>query len=120
MSYFPSIPHTVGSVPADMAAELIAAVESGNPATKVSTPGYGRTMTTLADLLADELAGDNFLCHGLLAMWAAGLKSSDLALRLQCMTLLNEWQQRHVAFHLDDALHQCGVREEPGYYPRTL
>ena len=26
MSYFPSIPHTVGSVPADMAAELIADV----------------------------------------------------------------------------------------------
>ncbi len=120
MSYFPSIPHTVGSVPADLAADLIAAVESGNPATKVSTPGYGRTQTPLAELLADDLAGGDYLLHGLLAMWAAGLKSSDVALRMQCMTLLNEWQQRHVAFHLDDALHQCGVREEPGYYPRTL
>lgn len=120
MSYFPSTPSTVGSVPRDLADELIRAVESGNPATKVSTPGYSRTQTTLADLLADELAGDNFLGHGLLAMWAAGLKSSDLALRLQCMTLLNEWQQRHVAFHLDDALHQCGVREEPGFSPRAL
>lgn len=120
MSYFPSNPSTVGSVPAMLAADLIAAVESGNPATKVSTPGYSHTQTALADLLADDIAGDDFLLHGLLAMWAAGLKSSDLALRLQCMTLLNEWQQRHVAFHLDDALHQCGVREEPGFSPRAL
>lgn len=120
MSYFPSIPSTVGSVPAMLSADLIAAVESGNPATKVSTPAYGRTQTPLDELLADDLAGGDYLLHGLLAMWAAGLKSTDAALRIQCMTLLNEWQQKHVAFHLDDALFECGVREEPGYYPRTL
>ena len=120
MSYFPSIPHTVGSVPADLADELIAAVQSGNPATKVSTPGYGRSQTSLADLLTDELAGDNFLCTGLLAMWASALKSSDVACRLEAMALLARWQQQHVAFHLDDALYECGVREEPGFCPRTL
>ena len=120
MSYFPSIPHTVGSVPADLADELIAAVESGDPAAKVSTPGYSHTQTKLADLLADDIPGDDFLLHGLLAMWARALKSSDVACRLEAMALLSRWQQQHVAFHLDDALDQCGVREEPGFCPRAL
>lgn len=120
MSYFPSNPSTVGSVPAMLAADLIAAVESGNPATKVSTPGYSHTQTALADLLADDIAGDDFLLHGLLAMWATSLKSRDVACRLEAMALLARWQQQHVAFHLDDALFECGVREEPGFCPRTL
>lgn len=109
MSHFPArtLPTDAGSLATELATDLILAVESGNPAANVLTPGYGRAQTTLADLLSDELAGDNFLCHGLLAMWAQGLKSSDVAMRMQSMALLSEWQRRHVAFHLDDAMAEA-------------
>lgn len=97
-----------------LARSVIEAVESGLPDTLIDCPGFTKAnqRMRLAAYMEDAFSapGEEAI-YGMLKLWAMALKSTDVALRLEAMAQLSAMTQKHVAFHLDDALRRIDLED---------
>jgi len=112
MSHFPTIRASGAEIHSQLRAAIPAAIATGDPLTKVWAPGFEKQggFIALEDLITDDMSdGSGFLRHGMLALMKAALVSTDPAVRISTMALVNDWSTRHAAYHLDDALENARV-----------
>jgi hypothetical protein len=79
--------------------ELLHALAT-DPQAEVMTPGFGRVRTATADVIADDLGGDDKALHELLKFVAAAAAGEDVQLR--AVLWMNQQAHRHAAFHAGD------------------
>ena len=94
------------AVSASLRDEVIAAVTAGNAKALIQTPGWRPNGTaTLEAIVVDSLSskGDTLLAS-LITIWSKALSSEDPALRITAQAALAGLANRHMRFHMDDAL----------------
>lgn len=79
--------------------ELLHALAT-DPQTEVMTPGFGKSRATAAEVVADDLGGDDKALHELLKLIAAAAAGEDVQLRAVMWT--NFQAHRHAMFHAGD------------------
>lgn len=79
--------------------ELLHALAT-DPQAEVMTPGFGRSLSTAAEVIADDLGGDDKALHELLKMLAAAAAGEDVQLRAVLWTA--QQAERHATYHASD------------------
>lgn len=89
--------------------ELLHALAT-DPQAEVMTPGFSHPRGTAADVIADDLSGDDQALHELLKMIAAAVAGEDIQLRAQLWTSIQA--NRHAAWHAGDMALQIEEASE--------
>ena len=84
--------------------ELADALQAGDAARQVWTPGFAQKSNSAADVIADNFAGsgDDSLA-GLLRIVGMASHSADPALRLQAQAWIATAARKHADWHVGDA-----------------